>query len=126
MASNLHKIGLKLESVSFSSDSVISSSEDKQMDLEIGKNKLQLYTARSIPKNSYWSCTFTFTIYLVGMMENYQANQMDNLLSQQLLSSIQDVDVNFNLITEYEKSFPVHKLWNATAANFFLYIQTVP
>jgi len=79
------------------------------MDLRIGKKKLQLFTARSIPKNSYWSCTFTFTIYLVGIMENYQVNQIDNLLSQQLLASIQDVDVDFNLIAENGKSFPVHK-----------------
>ena len=42
-------------------------------------------------------------------MENYQVNQMDNLLSQQLLSSIQDSDVDFNLIAENGRSYPVHK-----------------
>ena len=54
MASNLHKIGLKVESVSFSLDSVVSPCKDKQMDLKIiGKKKIQLFTARPIGISSY-------------------------------------------------------------------------
>jgi len=120
MASNLNKIGLKVESVSFSSDSVVSSSKDKQMDLKIGKKKLQLFTARPIGFSSYWSCTFKFTVYLVGIIENYRVNQTDNLLSQQLLSSaIQDSDVDFNLIAENGKRFPVHKWMIAARSPVF-------
>lgn len=75
------------------------------MNLQIGNKKIQFFTARPV----HFGTTYTFTVYLIGIMENYQIRQMDGLLSQQLLSSTQDADMDFHLIDEEGRSFPVHK-----------------
>ncbi len=78
------------------------------MDLKFGKKKLQFFTASPM----HFSCptfVFTFTVYLKGIMENYQIHRMDGLLSPQLLSSTKNSDADFNLIAEDGKRFSVHK-----------------
>ena len=121
IASNLHKIELKVERVSFISSKTLLeffTHEDTQMYQKIGKRKLQLFTAHPIHFDSYCT-TITFTVYLTTILRNYQVHQMDGLLSQQLLSSTQNVDVDFHLIAEDGERFPVHKWVLAARSSVF-------
>ena len=123
IASNLHKIGLKVESVSYSQSrqrfGLTFPGENKQtMDLKFGTKKLQFFTASPMQLGS--SCpTFLFTVYLTGLIENNQIHRMDGLLSKQLLSSTQDSEVDFHLIAENGKRFPVHKWMLAARSPVF-------
>jgi hypothetical protein len=122
MASNLHKLGLKVEKVSYnlaeSFFDLVKPDEDTPMDLKIGIKKLQLFTAHPVHFHSSFY-TFTFNVYLTNILENYQIHQMDGLLSQQLLSSTQEADVDFHLIAENGKRFPVHKWMLAARSPVF-------
>ena len=123
IASNLHKIGLKVESVSYSQSrqrfGLTFPGENKQtMDLKFGTKKLQFFTASPMQLGS--SCpTFLFTVYLTGLIENNQIHRMDGLLSKQLLSSTQDTGADFNLIAENGNSFPIHKWMLAARSTVF-------
>ncbi len=108
VTTNLNKIGLKASSVSFSSSN---HTRIKPMELKIGRKAdedgtIQLFTSSLQPVGD--ACSFTFTVQLTGIVENYRVSSIDRLLSQQLWLSNQD-GTDFELIAKDGKSFPVHK-----------------
>ena len=64
--------------------------------------------------------TITFTIYLIGITENYRSYQIDGLLSQQLQSFVLDqVGTDYKLITKDKKIVNVHKFILAARSPVF-------
>ena len=118
MASNLNKIGIKVFKVLFCDGF---SSKLKQMDLDTRNGDvtgcLQLFSAsyysfrlllssgpvRQIPQR------LIFEIHFTGIAENYQFQERDRLLQNQLWSSVLNhVGTDFEFIAE-GRPFPVHK-----------------
>jgi len=107
---NLRQIGLRVMRVSYSFES--DTGKIEETDLKISNEKeneaVQLFTSQlfiSLPKK----IRFKFTIFLAGIVDNYQVLQMDGLLSHQLCSSLEDRSgADFNLIAKNGKRFPVH------------------
>ncbi len=71
--------------------------------------------------------TITFTVYLIGISENYRSYQIDGLLSQQLQSFVvNQVGTDFKLITKDKKAVNVHKFILAARSSVFATIFKEP
>ena len=109
LTTNLNKIGLKATGVSFSS---AHDPKMKPMKCHAGRKEdvngaIQLFLATLQPVGR--SCSFVFTVYLSGIVEDYRIQQMDFLLSKQLMLSGQHFS-DFTLISRSgNESFSVHK-----------------
>lgn len=128
LTTNLKKLGLKIMTVSFTHIDNTWKHVEKEMDPKTSsKNEkgddtenIQLFTSKltTMTNNS----TISFTIYFLGITENFRIQQIDGLLSQQLWSSVitgnQD-GTDFNLIARDGKSFPVHKWILAARSTVF-------
>ena len=85
--------------------------------IETGANEkeigaLQLFTADfdDICHGRFAKYTFTFTAYLTGNAENYRIYQMDDLLNEQLWSSVINQDgTDVKLIANDGKNLSAHK-----------------
>jgi len=130
VTTNLHKMGLKVETVSymirerqtplFRTWNTIEMEEKNLMtgeyDNEAYENGeaggIQLFTApvklfeNNVEPSHF---TFKFTVSLTGIVDNYLVHQVDDLLSQQLWSSIIATGTDFKLIASDGNSLPVHK-----------------
>ena len=128
VTTNLNKIGIKAKVVMFSSGS---DSKKTTMDLINNNNvkgeengEIQLFTAPVegdiFNTNKPIPCSFTFTIHLKGIVQNYKVYQMDGLISQHLSSSVRNKNgTDFNLIAEDGRHFPVHRWMLAARSNVF-------
>ncbi len=120
MTTNLNKMGLKVVDVSFNFQSV----ENKKMTpvnitkkLETGA--IQLFTS-PLTSCATGNCNFIFTIYVSGVVEDYEFQQIDGLLKEQLWTSITNqVGTDFELISNNGKRYPVHKFILAARSPVF-------
>lgn len=125
ITTNLNKMGLKAEAVTFVCNGVaheykmtlITNSKGEE-DETVGS--LQLFTA---PFDEYnmisGDYSFTFRIFLSGVVGDYRVQEMDLLLRNQLWSSFTNqVETDFEIIAE-GKRFLVHKYMLAARSSVF-------
>ncbi len=81
---NLNKIGLTAACVGYSSssDTKIKEIELKDSRKEDENGAIQLFTASLRPALFGDTCSFIFTVYITGIVENYRVSSMDRLLSR--------------------------------------------
>ncbi len=116
---NLNKIGLKATAVNYSSDNDFNV---KQMDYNIGREEdengaLQMFTA-PLQDAVVGKTSFLFTIYLNGILDNYRVQQIDGLLSEQLLV-MNLYGADFKLKANQNEIFLVQKWMLAARCPFF-------
>lgn len=137
---NLQMMGLKVLSVSFlkredgntdgSPWTRFKEIEMEQNDLKTESDEtagIQLFTSHFKLDETNLIPTefeFSFKIYFTGIVENYRVQQLDNLKSQQLWTSVPDhQEGDFKLIAKNGKSFNVHKwvlaAWSPVFATLF-------
>jgi len=122
ITTNLNKMGMKAVKVVFSSNRNpkcrtmgLLKSKDGQNNLIDGS--VQLFTAPLITAIT-GEITYTFEIYMAGIVENFQVQQIDCLISQQLISSIYKDGTDFEFIFGKMK-ISVHKFILAARSPVF-------
>lgn len=119
---DLAKLGLKVESVFFSTSEDIAKYE--KMAIQIGKEKeqlgkVQLYSAPLSSNFSTADISFNFQVYISGAVENFKYHQIDSLLNNDLwLSANNQIGTDFEIKTA-KKTFFVHKFILAARSPIF-------
>ena len=123
LTTDLAKMGLKVDTVLFSTTQ---SFEEEKMLLKTEKaegefGRVQLFTAlvnggTVITGNE----SYTFTVYIIGVVEDYKIQQKDSLLTNELwLSARNRIGTDFEIIAANKKIFPVHKFILAARSPVF-------
>ena len=123
LTTNLNKIGLKAEAVTYN---LVGSGEHKEImklcsinaEDETDSGCLQLFTA---PLNGFatGNRSFVFQIYLAGVVQDYRPQEVDFLLRNHLWSSFTNkAGTDFELVA-IRKRFPVHKFLLAARSPVF-------
>ena len=118
MVTDLAKMGLRANNVLYSKSGPMTKKMDELCNGAEDK-KVQIFTAQAGCAIATGKESYKFRVYITGVVENFQFNQKDSLLNDQLwLSAKNKVGTDFE-ITAGKEVFSVHKFMLAARSPVF-------